>query len=185
MSPHSSCSFRALVVVAVFAFNDAPISGAAVARFHTRLVSGRRWRAHRPLCRRPAAEECGHQRHRCRVGDAAGGNGRHGERVPARARTVPRQVGAVAADAGPAGDSRRYSRHLDPGVREPSRAVRRRRMGCRARFPAARVAARGRGPVLYIVDRTPPSRRGSNGSMPRSRRRHSTSARRAPRYCGP
>ena len=47
---------------------------------------------------------------------------RHRQRVPDGARPLPRQAGAVGADAGAAGDPGRDPRHLDPGLREPHRA---------------------------------------------------------------
>ena len=69
--------FLPLVVVAVFAFNDAPYPRTALARFHAGLVFWPAWRAHRPVGRRPAASQPLDQRGGGLLGHAAdltGGN---------------------------------------------------------------------------------------------------------------
>jgi hypothetical protein len=114
--------FLPLAVVAVFAFNDAPVPGAALARFHAGLVFRRMTDTERVglfadgpmlasiwtsvVVASPGSRCC-----RCLVGTA---NAFLLERASFRGKS-----GSVDADAGAAGDSGRDPGHFHPGVRQP------------------------------------------------------------------
>ena len=181
--------FLPLVVVAVFAFNDAQLSGAAVARLHARLVRRRRQAGApgssptAPLLKsiwhervgRGAGSRCCRCRSAPRTRSCSSARDFRGKSALSLLMLAPLVIPGVILGISILAFASRLAQFADDTF------------GPRARFPAARAAAGGARPVLvHRLDRDADDRGAAEAlRRRRSRKPPTTSARRAPPCCGP